>query len=443
MGNEMGRLRSHAVMVAELIRTSYERDLGKVGAFLPECVPLNELPTAFAPYLAACAELPVRYPAGRGGVRKWLERGFRRDDAAVRRAITRLTEAERDTLMTALSVLGHTYRWDSVPPAPARFEERCVSLPPGIAGPWGVLAKSGRHPRVGTTWSLHLCNWTMTNRCGGAPYLTDDLSGDNVRVAHNWLGPPFDRHLDRFSISFVLMEARGARVLRHLVESIEASASSRIEDALVSLELLHGAIRAMTVAFSSSVRRATVDPAIWLELVQPTFAWSAEADEPGRVEGGPSGIQLGTIQALDAALGIAGTSGLATLAKAGRRYMPRPHRRFLGTLDEAGPIVRTFILHAACKELREQFNMCVKAMRSFRTTHQARGAQYLRNRQTGDAARASTGLMIGVDDDPVATFERAMTERTAETEVAILAPVACPQPAGKSKIAQERRQYFR
>ena len=443
MEDRFGSLPVDPAVIARVVRASYEADLGEVRAFLPGRVPLDELPAAFSPYLAACAELPTRYPEAMGGVRSWLEREFARDEPAVRRAIERLNCAQIDRLMTVFSVLGHTYRWDRVPPARARFREQRISLPPGIAGPWGALAKRCGLPRVGTTWSLHLCNWTMNDRPGGALFRPADLSAENVRVAYNWLPPPFDVHLDRFSISFVLVEARGAAVLRHLVDMVEAAACCRAGDALVSLKQLDRAIRAMTTAFSVNVRRATVDPAIWLELVQPTFPWSAEVDEPGRIEGGPSGIQVGTIQALDAALGIEGSSALATLATTGRRCMPKPHRRFLHALDRAGPVIRAFVRQSRCQELVDQFNRCVAALGSFRATHQARGAQYLRNRPTGDAGRASTGLMISVDDDPILTFEATMAQRTAETEAAMLTSVG-QATSGRpgSELAQERLDGF-
>jgi indoleamine 2,3-dioxygenase len=408
------------VRIARLVRASYEADLGRVRAFLPELVPLDELPGPFASYVSSCAELSTRYPEAGGGVRDWLDRQFAEEPRAVQEAIRRLTHAQRDAAMTVLSVLGHTYRWDRVPPASERFSEQQIPLPPGIAGPWAALARICGQPRVGTTWSLHLCNWTMRDRPGGAMYQPADLTVHNVEVAHNWLSPPFDVHLDRFSVSFVLLEAGGAAVLKHLVDVVETTLCLEVDSAVEPLNRLRCAIAAMTRGFSVNVRKATVDPAVWLEMVQPTFPWSAEADEPGRIEGGPSGIQLGTIQALDAALAVQGGSALADVARSGRRYMPKPHRRFLRILDQAGRTVRANVRRSGSTELIERFNDCVTALCSFRATHQARGAQYLRNRPADDAARASTGLMIGVDDDPIATFERTMAERTAETEAATI-----------------------
>ncbi|MDQ6724760.1 MAG: indoleamine 2,3-dioxygenase [Actinomycetota bacterium] len=409
--------------LAGLLRASYERDLGEVGAFLPTTVPVDDFPAVFEPFLAACAELPGRYPEEHGGVRRWLDREFPSADDAVHRAVAKLGPGARDTLMTALSALGHTYRWDSVPPAPARFQERRIDLPPGIAGPWGELARALDRPRVGSAWSLHLCNWKFAGRPGGSAYRAEELTAANVGVARNWLPPPVDAHLERFSISFVLLEARGAAVLRHLVDAVGAAASRRSEDTLLSLELLHGAIDALVLSFSLNIRKRTVDPSVWLRLVQPTFAWSAETDVPGAVEGGPSGMQVAIIQALDAALGIAGDSTLARSAAAGRRSMPAAHRRFLRTLDLAGPVLRRFIVDTRCPGLIEQYNRCIRGVTSFRTTHHARGARYLRDRPENGAARVSTGLTIGADDDPRAVFDRTMSERTQETRDAALPPV--------------------
>lgn len=409
-----------AIRVSRLLRVSYEADLGDVAAFLPSRVPLDELPQPFERYLSACAELPARYPEERGGVRRWLEREFAWEDAAVSRGIARLSPGERETLMTALSALGHTYRWDRIPPAPERFDEQRIVLPPGILAPWTELARTLEQPRVGTTWSLHLCNWKMADRPGGAAYRPEELTRETLEVARNWLPPPVDADLERFSLSFVLFEAQGAAVLRHVVDAIEAAASRRLDETSMALEELCRAIAAMTLSLSLNVRKRTIDPAIWLSLVQPTFAWSAEADEPGRIEGGPSGLQLPTIQVLDSAFGIVGESALARSALAGRQLIPRPHRRFLRAIDLAGPILRRFVVHARCPNLIEHYNRCIRGVASFRDVHQSRAALYLRSRPEHRAGRVSTGLTIGVDDDAIAVAKRTMSERTLETRAATL-----------------------
>lgn len=410
-----------APAIAALVSASYRRDLGEVGAFLPSRVPLDQLPPPLHRFLEAAAELAARYPQGRGGVRRWLDETFASADPAVARAMRGLSPAESETLMTVLSCLGHTYRWDTVPPAPERFLERRIALPAGIAGPWTALAQALDQPRPGSAWSLHLCNWKMADRPGGAAYRPDEVVPGSVSVARNWLTPPDDVHLERFSLSFVLLEARGAAVLRHVVEAVDAAAQRRPDDLLSALEGLHRAIDAVTLAFSLNIRSRLVDPAVWLKMVQPTFAWSAESEGHRGIDGGPSGMQVAIIQALDAVLGIVGDSALARSARAGRWSMPARHRRFLETLDLAGPVLRRAVIESGCPELTERYNRCIGGVISFRTTHRSRGALYLRDRPEDGTPRVSTGLTIDArDDDPLAVFDRTMGERTQETRAAAL-----------------------
>ncbi len=430
---------THLAALAVLVRQSYKVDLGGIGAFLPARVPSDDLPPALRPYLAACSELPGRYPRDGGGVRTWLDELFRVDRPDVRQAIARLDAAEADTLMTALCVLGHTYRWDCAPPMADRFGERSIALPPGIGGPWSQVAQRLDLPRVGSAWSLHLTNWRMLDRPGGSAYRPEELTPTGIRMAYGWLGTPVDAQLGSFSLAFVLMEALGARVLHALVETVERAAAGDPDGVLDALDRVHAAILAMTLGFSRTVRPRTVDPAIWLEIIQPTFAWAAESEDASRIDGGPSGMQLGTIQALDAVFTVGGRSALAQMAAGGRRAMPRGHRRFLRAVEEVGPALRSFVVGTGSREFAERFDACILALARFRVTHRARGAQYLRSRPTADVPRASTGLTIGIDDDPVSTFDRTMNERIMETDEATLQPSNAMAKATLGSSADEGR----
>ena len=422
--------RAARTAAAERIRRAYDTELGSVRAFLPERVPIDVLPPLLQPYLNATGELTLRYPVG-GGVRGWLDGLFGRRAPDVVALLPALSEPERQRLMTVLSVLAHAYRWDSVPPAQDRFAERRIQLPAGLREPWQALAELQESPCVGTTWSMHLCNWRMTDRPGGSSYRPEELTPQNVRVAHQWLLPPYDAHLERFSLTFVLMEAAGAGALLALVEATEACANNDPDDALQALGRLHAGIRAVAASFTANVRAAHIAPEVWLELVQPTFAWAAETVD-GPLEG-PSGMQLGTIQSLDAALGVSGGSDLAEQTRHARRYLPAAHHRFLHTLERAGPLIPTYVAASGEPDLRDRFNACLKALGTFRVAHAVRGARYLSAGRHGESSRVSTGLGTawrpdqpaapsspGHDDDPVDIFRRAMAERIDETHGAAL-----------------------
>jgi len=420
--------------LAERLRDAQRKLLPDVGAFLPERVPLDCLPEPLQPYLEACTRLPEHYPLGKGGVRAFMRDRFARFDPQVAAAMDGLSPIEEWTLLTAFAVLGHTYRWDTVPPRPERLAERKVMLPEGLGRPWRELATRVGQPRVGTMWSLHLCNWRLVDRLGGARYQVSDLTVDRLRMAHQWLDPPAANHLEQFSLSFVLMEARGAVAVDRFIETIEAVERGDLQEVGYRLDSLEQAIHDMSKAFARSIRDVYVDPRTWLELVQPTFAWAAEDD--GQVLPGPNGMQMPTIHCLDAALSIPSNSVLAQQTLAARAYMPPPHRRFVALMEETRGLLRHFVEQSGVSTLCHRYDGCLVALNKFRIAHRARAAHYIDVGRHGSSGRVSTGMGIAwgpeeaaesnlnsamVDkEDPIAEFERLMTERIDETGSALV-----------------------
>jgi CRP-like cAMP-binding protein len=420
--------------IAGRLRDAQRRLLPDVGAFLPERVPLDRLPEPLQPYLDACACLPQHYPLSKGGVRAFMRDRFARFDPHVAAVIHSLSPIEDWTLLTAFAVLGHTYRWDTVPPRPERLAERNVTLPEGLGRPWSELAARIGQPRVGTMWSLHLCNWRLVDRLGGARYQVSDLTVERLRVAHQWLDPPAANHLERFSLSFVLMEARGAVAVGRLIETIEAVERGDLQEVGYRLDSLEQAIHDMSKAFAQSIRDVYVDPRTWLELVQPTFAWASEED--GQVLPGPNGMQMPTMHCLDAALSVPSNSVLAKQTLAARAHMPPPHRGFVALMDETRGLLRRFVEQSGMATLCHRYNGCLVALNKFRIAHRARGARYIDAGRHGLSGRVSTGMGIawrpdeGAEpnphsatadkDDPLAEFERLMTERIDETGSAMI-----------------------
>jgi extracellular factor (EF) 3-hydroxypalmitic acid methyl ester biosynthesis protein len=410
-------------------------ELGPGGAFLPPRVPPEHLPPPFDGYTAACEELAERLTAA-AGTRRWLDRRFAEADGTVE-AVAGLDDLGAHKLLSTLTALAHAYRWNTLPPAPERFAEWRIELPAGIADPLAVVAKRLEHPRHGTTWSLHLCNWRMTDRPGGATFVPAELDRERLRIAFPWLAPPRRADLEAFSLTFVLTEARGAEVLDAVRHAFSAVAEEDVHETGYALDKLAGAVERMAEPFVRTIRNPHVDTRTWLEWVQPLFAWAADTSEPaGLATPGPSGMQTGVIQALDAALTVPAESFLGRAALDGRRFMPGHHRRFLAALDAARGVLPGFVEAARDPQLAFLFNECVRGLRTWRVVHQKRGAQYLRAGRTMSGPRVSTGLAVpwtpdrdrasqttavAMEDDAVATFERTMTERILETSRAFVA----------------------
>jgi CRP-like cAMP-binding protein len=144
---------------------------------------------------------------------------------------------------------------------------------------------------------------------------------------------------------------------------------------------------------------------------------------------------------LDAGLGVSRESRLAQQALASRAFMPAKHRAFLGIVDEAGGIIRSFIAKTDSVRLRRGYNECLRGLWKFRTVHRVRGAHYLEAGRCGSSGRASTGIGIvyrppegskgcpyhggGRETpagaaDPIADFKLRMNERIAELDAARL-----------------------
>jgi CRP-like cAMP-binding protein len=409
--------------LAARVRSAYESELGAVGTFLPERTPLGDLPPPFAPYADACLELGERHPAEHGGVRRWLDATFGAADPSVTAAVPGLEPAERDALMTVLCFLGHAYRWDTIPPDESRFAERRIALPAGIAEPWGELARLLEQPRVGSLWAMVLCNWSLSGVPPASPYDARALDRDGLRVRYAWVPERARAHLEPFVLTFVMLEARGAAVLEAIIEALEAAAREDVQEAAYVLDKLAAAIEAFAEPLVSTIRRPHVDPQIFIDFLQPSWAW--DADDSGGLKGGPSGLQLGTLHAIDNALSIRGEGEFAAARHAALVYLPQRHRRFLETLDEAAPLLRAFVDASDDAGLKWRFNDCVRALRVFRVIHMKRGSHYLRaGAETGEG-RVTTGLALEGRGDPVvAEFERLMWERVADTDGAAVAAPA-------------------
>lgn len=399
-------------VLAELMRRAYTAHLPAGKGFLPPVVPVDHLPEEFDPYLRACAELPSRFDGANQSVRPWLDGLFSRHDPAATRAIDRLTWMERQKLMTVLCTLAHAYRWEKTPPDKAAFELKHLVLPPGIEEPWSRLASLLQQPRVGSLWNMALCNWSLVSKPGGSDYSVDELTLENLRLAHGWLLPPRDSALEVFILTFVETEARGAVVVRQGVDLVQAVADGDAGAVLYRLERLDAAIRAMNQVFYKNIRAKLIDPASWNEYIKPIHGWGLDMGE-GSLEGA-SGLQLGSIQCADAVLGIEDQTFLPRAAVESRRYMPEPHRRFLAAIDAVRPLVRRFVLELDDALLTQRYNDCVESLRAWRQAHQKRGALYLRGSGAGPVG-GTTGLAIPNGKRAVDEFQSMTQERIDET----------------------------
>lgn len=212
-------------------------------------------------------------------------------------------------------------------------------MPDALALPWLDLARVLDVPRVGSAWNLHVSNWRSNVVPGGSPYRPEQLSAETMDVAEQWLPQPYDEQFRYFSLIFVLTEAEGTAAVQAAVDAIEAAAEKDVNKTAAALEEMGAAIDSMRGILSRYLRSPFIAYSDWLEYVQPTMPWAVEGEDLS----GPNGLQIATIQALDATLAVPTATGLAVAALENRAYMPPRHRRVLAEFDTAGPLLSSFV----------------------------------------------------------------------------------------------------
>jgi hypothetical protein len=410
----------------ESLVDAHRRLLGPAGVFLPHRVPvIDGLADPFTALRDAGAELPEHFQHPGKGVRGWLDDEFGLADPDVLAAARDADEATRAGLFGVLTILAHAYRWDTVPPDPARFAETGVVLPEGIRGPWTALCDELDLPHVGTAWSFLMCNWLVPGQEGGE-YDPASLSDAGVRLGCNWLRPPEASNVENFNLAFVCVEAKGGPAIVMAVDAVVAAHREDHSAVTEKLQHLADAIDGISGQFVDRIRANRVGLEGWLDLVQPTFGWGLAGDD-GQPLSGPGGMQLGTLHVLDAVLGVPMGSTIAKATLASRRYIPALPRRFLSILDGFAPRLRDFVFTSGSPQTKRAFNDALRAVRRFRVGHRVQGARYLRAGGKPGAPRMSSGTGISWTEDPSTPevepadlFEREMMDRIQETTDALL-----------------------
>ncbi len=387
---------------------------------MPRRVPSDALPSDWAPWVEAARDLPEHFHGE--GAREWLEARFAKPAEGVDAVVTTLTESEADRLLTVLSVLGHAYRWDRLPPAAEEYQRQKLVLPPGIEGPWRALASRAGHPRVGNLAAMVTANWRLPGREGGSTYEIEALLDGGAEPAVLWLSPPKDETLRAFVRTGIETEALGARAVLTCVRLVEAASRRNAHRCAWLLERLHEEISAMGRPFKHYVQKGVFTGSDFMTLIQPATLWGIDEGE-GVLEGA-SGPQVGSLQVLDSVLSVARRSGMGKSVVHTRRFLPGRHQRFLEAADAAGPVLRQFVEESGDSQLAGLFNAGLSALKAWRLVHQKRGAAYLRAEGPGaPGAYMSTGGVVALEDERVLRFEHQMTERVAETDAAFVTNV--------------------
>ena len=270
---------------------------------------------------------------------------------------------------------------------------------------------------VGTNANLKYWNWHLVGRKPNDTYNPQDLLRRKVSVNHLWLNGPANVALENWILTFVLAEAGGADVIKHLLHAIQFAIDEQFEDCQQTMQLLHESILKFNQLFGRLLKGSRVDAGIWLKQIQHTFAWGIVDKESGKTLQGPSGMQVGVIQTLNLGLTIPDRSEIARMSEKTRQYYTPDQQRFFDQVIAHAPMLSDYCGRHAV--LSKMYNECVNELARWRVSHQKRGAWYLKTAGSEtNRNRISTGLTLPADVDGTQKFIDMMQQRINETKSA-------------------------
>ncbi len=348
-------------------------DVDPVRGFLPPVDPLTRLPAGYE----AWDELAGRIPA------LLSERRFRSAvrDLPTLDATGLAPGAEQARAMLLLSVFANAYVWEPHPPA--------LRLPRVLAVPLTRLADLLGRPPIVAHASMVLANWRRHDPAG-------PLEPDNLDTLVTFRDLDDERW---FYLVTVGLEAEGAAAIPAMIEIETAVLRTDLARAAALLDEIAAILSRVTAVLERMYERCA--PATffretrpWLTgWPEPGVVYEGASDEPLRYVGG-SAAQSTLIQAFDATLGVTHPSPASGpfLAQM-RRYMPRPHRRFLERLEQ-GPSVASFVANQARGAepgLHRAYDAALDELDRFRKSHLAIAGRYITAEARGDPTAKGTG----------------------------------------------------
>lgn len=356
----------------------FDHEISLQNGFLPDTIPLRQLPEYYLPWEDIVSDLPTHIRDGsiRENVNKLpiLSVENLREEEEWRRAYV------------VLAFLMHAYIWGGKTPKDV--------LPPAIVRPILEVSSHLEIPPCATYAAVCLWNFTAAS----SSEEVDMTDPDNISTAISFTGTKDE---EWFFVISVSLEAKGGQVTRLMHNAIDAANANNSSLFIALLNEFTDVLRDLGRTLERMSEKCS--PHVFFHQLRPFLAGSknmAAAGLPhgvfydkGNGEGewrqysGGSNGQSSLIQAFDAFLGIehSATGGLkpnktsasCSYLKDMRNYMPGPHRRFLERLGRQCNIRAYAMNHKTDSPVRDAYNAAVMALSSFRDIHLRLVSRYI------------------------------------------------------------------
>ncbi|MBO9700348.1 MAG: hypothetical protein J7604_09085 [Sporocytophaga sp.] len=382
-------------------------------SFLPQNVPLAQLPEPFNIYVDLLNSMYLWNSKERGGVRSFVYETLL-DVSITDTEIDALNYWEQEKLLSVLTLLAHCYRWNYLPPEPEEFQKQQMEFPDPIWKPLTYLADKLEHPHCGTLWSIMLMNFQINGQAPGTNILIDKIQFNDLSLIHNWLCKEFQGQLEHWIKIFIMTEVVGTTANKACMNILNAMIENDKEMLANALDMLYEGILGITTVFNREVRGQKLNMEQWREHIQPSFVWGLKDTQSQSLLEGVSGLQIGCIQLIDLILGLEMESTMGKAMIASRKYFPKHSREFLEALEPYRYKLKSFLKRKDDQDLYARYNHCIDALENYRVSHKQRGKVYIK----GDGSPRSittTGLSVQNSFEAIKQFDKDMEERIQET----------------------------
>ena len=331
--------------------------ISEVTGFMPQEPPLRRLPDYYGPWEEVVSNLPALNKE-----QKTREAVLALPLLEVNETLLPSEESWRRAYVV-LTFVGQSYIWvkgeNALP--------KCV--PACIAVPWCRVAQHLDMPPVMTYACTTLYNWYLHDPGKG-------VKADNLEISITCTGTKDEEWFYLVPLFIELEAASILKLIPVMYEAMVGNDTSVIEGGFKSIART---IKEMTRLINTMYDHCSPD--VFYQSIRPYQAGSKGLDafpdgivyecvdsEQPKVLSGASAAQNSCIPALDIFLGVKHTGETEAFLRLQRDHMPRPHRKFLETLERQTSM-KEFVASCGNCQISEAYSEAVKQLIEFRNQH--------------------------------------------------------------------------
>lgn len=350
--------------------------------------------------------------------RKWMEKTCNSQLPElhdVMADVEQLNRPQKNGFICCLSFLLHMYRWGISPIVECAQIETKLVFPPSLWEPFTFLCDDLGQSRSGTIYSMHLVN-TIRDNSGNFRKTRFLFNDTRFPLLHSTE--------ENFIRLFVELEEAASLIFHTMTRFLTAIENRSSGAAICEIQTLSQQADSMYKIFFHWLRDDHIKYQYWLPYVQGPSGWGIDGID------GLTGAHTLCIPAMDAFLGLRGTSSTWHFTLEHRHHMTKRMRGFLKSLSEF-QLADVLSNHAFDHEIYVGYEYCVQKLRSYRKGHKFKVLPYFKVKADERLPMTAGGGLITKDKygktldretlnkEFIEFFKQRLSERVVETVSAV------------------------